>query len=186
MENTNKGETFQTTQSMGLTEMRKQRDELQARLEKDQKDGKNIYNLERSIGDLNELINAHPQSGCGETFRVSQLTNETFVCGKNKLNGKTWLCNDCLDKQPEEHKKFFKYEDEQGNLCYKQNSFNFDKHKTVDAGVELQERATKLTEREINFCLETLPNAWSRLSKELQKEVDILKKKLHKMKEGFN
>ncbi len=36
--------------------------------------------------------------GCKTRCRVSSMTDETFVCGEDKLNGKPWLCDDCIDK----------------------------------------------------------------------------------------
>ena len=41
------------------------------------------------------------EDGCGNECRVSRLTDEVFICGESKLNGKTWLCDDCLNKEEE-------------------------------------------------------------------------------------
>ena len=38
------------------------------------------------------------QKGCGAECRVSQVTDETFICGLSTLNGKIWYCNDCMLK----------------------------------------------------------------------------------------
>lgn len=42
--------------------------------------------------------------GCLMDCRVSSLTDETFICGETKLNGKPWLCDDCLNKLQKEGK----------------------------------------------------------------------------------
>ena len=66
MENTNKGDTLQTTDAVGVTETAK-------------------LNI-----------------GCGKSCRVSQLTDEEFVCGADDLSGSTFLCDDCI--RPAEEK----------------------------------------------------------------------------------
>jgi len=46
--------------------------------------------------------------------------------------------------------------------------------------------STKLTEREIHFCLENLPSSWSALPQDLKDEIEVLRKKLFQMKEELN
>ena len=35
--------------------------------------------------------------GCVKSFRISQLTKETLICGITKFNDKMWYCDDCLE-----------------------------------------------------------------------------------------